>query len=252
MDIVFLSAEGWKVEKGEVDTVSLLVNGHVMVDTGWHAVHNLLREDVPVEQVDTLLLTHLHQDHRMGLPAMLFYLFNAFQNAGGLTICGVDGVEDIVRMALEYAGHERDYPHAPAPDVLTLSAGMQLETDGLRIETAASHHAVPGLMYRFTDDAGHIVVYTGDTAPSEETIAFARGADVLIHEHSWGAVRPEDNANACGHSSAQDAARIAKAAGAGALWLVHAAPHQEEEALKCARAIFPNTFRAHAGERIQL
>ena len=90
------------------------------------------------------------------------------------------------------------------------------------------------------------------TTSPEETIAFARGADVLIHEHSWGAVRPEDNANTCGHSSAQDAARIAKAAGAGALWLVHAAPHQEEEALKCARAIFPNTFRAHAGERIQL
>ena len=36
----------------ESDTVSLLlINGQIMVDTGWHPVHNLMREGVPVENV---------------------------------------------------------------------------------------------------------------------------------------------------------------------------------------------------------
>ena len=63
MELRFLSADGWRPEGVESDTVSLLLNGEVMVDTGWHAVHNLLREKIPIENVRTLLLTHLHQDH---------------------------------------------------------------------------------------------------------------------------------------------------------------------------------------------
>ena len=149
MELRFLSADGWRPEGVESDTVSLLLNGEVMVDTGWHAVHNLLREKIPIENVRTLLLTHLHQDHRMGLPA------------------------------LDYAGKFQDYPRAPGPVVRVLKAGDNLQAAGLTIRTAASHHSVPGLMYRFEDEAGHVLVYSGDTAPSQETVLFAEGADVV-------------------------------------------------------------------------
>jgi len=252
MEILFLSADGWKPDKNEVDTVSLLIDGHIMVDTGWHAVHNLLRENVEIRMVDTLLLTHLHQDHRMGLPAMLFYLLNSYQDASTISIYGVEGVEKIVSMALEYAGKDRDYPHAPAPKVKTIQAGDPLKAGNLFVETAHSHHAVPGLMYRFTDNEGHRLVYTGDTAPSAEAIEFARGADILIHEHSWGAVRPVDDPNAPKHSSAEDAAICAREAGVKQLYLVHSSPAAIEESLEKARSIFPETYRAKAGDRIRL
>lgn len=252
MEILFLSADGWKPEKNEVDTVSLLIDGHVMVDTGWHAVHNLLRENVSIRDIDMMLLTHLHQDHRMGLPAMLFYLLNAYQDASSLSVYGVEGVERIVTMALEYAGKDQDYPEALAPEVNTLRAGDTLKSGKLFIETASSHHAVPGLMYRFTDSEGHILVYTGDTAPSAEAIEFARGADILIHEHSWGAVRPAENPNLAGHSGAVDAAICAREAGVKQLYLVHSSPAAIEESLEKARSIFPETYRAKAGNRIRL
>ena len=252
MELRFLSADGWRPEGVESDTVSLLLNGEVMVDTGWHAVHNLLREKIPIENVRTLLLTHLHQDHRMGLPALLFYLLNSHQNAGSISIYGLAGVEEIVHKALDYAGKFQDYVRAPGPVVRVLKAGDNLQAAGLTIRTAASHHSVPGLMYRFEDEAGHVLVYSGDTAPSQETVLFAEGADVLVHEHSWGAARPENLPNACGHSSAEDAARVAKAAGVGRLYLVHAAPDTAAESLTRARAIFPETFRAQAGKEILL
>ena len=48
MEILFLSADGCRPEGVESDTVSLIINKEIMVDTGWHAVHNLLREGISI------------------------------------------------------------------------------------------------------------------------------------------------------------------------------------------------------------
>ena len=251
MELLFLSADGWLPEGVESDTVSLLVDGKIMVDTGWHTVHNLLREGVAIEDVHTLLLTHLHQDHRMGLPALLFYWLNSHHDVSPLTIYGPEGVEKIVDMSLEFAGKSQDYASAPGPQIRTIAPGDRLEINGLKIGTAPSHHAVHGLMYRFEDANGRVLVYSGDTAPSEETVQFASGADILIHEHSWGAERPE-GPNACGHSSAEDAARIAADAEVRQLYIVHSHPATKDDCLNRAKAIFANTIRPAAGDRIVL
>lgn len=252
MEICFLSADGWRPEGAESDTVSLLLNGALMVDTGWHAVHNLLHEGVAVHDVRTLLITHLHQDHCLGLPALLFYWLNSHWNLNELSIYGPAGIEEIVHKALDYAGKYRDYAEAAEPRVHVLAPGESLYAAGMSICTAASHHAVPGLMYRFEGAAGRVLVYSGDTAPSQDTVRFARGADVLIHEQSWGAVRPDGANPSNGHSSAEEATQIAREAGVQRLILVHAAPDSEAESLSRAQPIFPQTLRAHAGMRILL
>lgn len=251
MDVLLLSADGWRPEGAESDTVSLLINGHIMIDTGWHAVHNLLREHVAIESVNTLLFTHLHQDHCLGLPALLFYWLNSHKDVSTLTIYGPEGVDKIVDMALEYAGKSRDYAAAPGPHIRVLMPGDRMEINGLTIKVGKSHHSVYGLMFRFEDSDGHALAYSGDTAPSQETIRFAKDADILIHEHSWGPVRPEGS-NSCGHSSAEDAAYIAKNAGVKRLYIVHAHPDTADESLHRAKAIFENTFRPKAGDRIAL
>lgn len=67
---------------------------------------------------------------------------------------------------------------------------------------------------------GRSVVYSGDSAPTESIEKLARGATVLIHE----ATTMEDlekDANLWGHSSARQAAEIAKSAGVGQLFLTH-------------------------------
>ena len=250
MELLFLSADAWRPEGLESDTVSLLLNGQLMVDTGWHPVHNLIREGYRPEDVKTLLFTHLHQDHRIGLPAILFWLLNSHQAADMLEIMGIEGTEEITRMALEYAGKSTYYEKAPAPAVRTIAPGDTFERCGLRIETAPSHHAVPGIMYRFTDAEGHVLVYSGDTEPHEDTLRLAKGADVLIHEHSYGAKTAGDNH--WGHSGAEDAAEIAKEAGVGKLFLVHSDPAFIAESVECARRIFPDTERAYSGLKMTL
>ncbi|MES3518252.1 MAG: ribonuclease Z [Natronomonas sp.] len=67
---------------------------------------------------------------------------------------------------------------------------------------------------------GRRVVYTGDTRPTETTVAAAEAADLLIHDATFAADRA-DRAKQTAHSTAAEAARIGNRAGAKRLALLH-------------------------------
>jgi len=67
---------------------------------------------------------------------------------------------------------------------------------------------------------GRSVVYSGDSAPSDAIRKLAERATVLIHE-STTSVELEAEANKWGHSSARQAATLAREAGVGTLFLTH-------------------------------
>jgi ribonuclease Z len=67
---------------------------------------------------------------------------------------------------------------------------------------------------------GRRVVISGDTAPCKETAAASKGADLLVHDGSF-AVEEADRAAETGHTTARDAAILARGAGVRLLTLVH-------------------------------
>jgi len=67
---------------------------------------------------------------------------------------------------------------------------------------------------------GRTVVYTGDTRPVESTVEAARDADLLIHDATF-ADDAAERAVETGHSTASEAARIARDAGVQRLALTH-------------------------------
>jgi ribonuclease Z len=89
---------------------------------------------------------------------------------------------------------------------------------------------------------GRRIAYCTDTRPCRATIELARGADVLVHESTYGDDMQAE-AGERGHSTAADAARVAAEAGVRRLILTHISPRYIDASplLAEARAIFPET-----------
>jgi ribonuclease Z len=92
---------------------------------------------------------------------------------------------------------------------------------------------------------GRSIVYSGDTGPSEDVRRLSHRATVLIHEATV-AQEIEKEANDWGHSSARQAAELAKAAEVNALFLTHfSSRYKELEPLESeARVVFPGSRAA--------
>jgi len=92
---------------------------------------------------------------------------------------------------------------------------------------------------------GRKIVYAGDTRPSDEVVQAARNADLLIHEATL-AGDLAGYAKAVGHSTASEAAYIARKAGVVKLILTHISSRYANASplLEEARLIFHNTFVA--------
>lgn len=123
----------------------------------------------------------------------------------------------------------------------------------LSIYSAPAIHTTESYLTRVIDEGtGTSVVYTGDTAPTEVLADFARGADVLLCEATWGETgggQPEGM-----HMSGRDAGAAARAAGVKTLVLTHIPPWGDVEAtLRGARAEFEGeVLVAEPGMRIRL
>jgi ribonuclease Z len=102
--------------------------------------------------------------------------------------------------------------------------------------------------------SGRTLVYTGDTRPNLSVIEAARGADLLVHEATFGGDELE-RARETGHSTASEAARVALEAGVRRLVLTHISSRYNRDAselLAEAKAVFPETAIARDGMTVDV
>jgi ribonuclease Z len=121
---------------------------------------------------------------------------------------------------------------APGPEFGRLQGGEAVEADGRVVEP----REVMG-----ESRPGRTLVFTGDSEPCEATVAVSRGADLLVHDGTF-ADEEAERARKTGHSTARQAAEVAREAEVSLLALTHLssryfAPTIEKE----ARSIFERT-----------
>lgn len=98
---------------------------------------------------------------------------------------------------------------------------------------------------------GRKIVFSGDTEPCTAVRELAEGADLLVHEATY-AQRDKELAVRSGHSTAQEAAELARQASVNQLCLTHFSPRYEDEEgdftmedlLAEAQVIHPSTLLA--------
>jgi ribonuclease Z len=101
---------------------------------------------------------------------------------------------------------------------------------------------------------GRTVVVTGDTRPCAATIDAARDADLLVHEATFGDEEAE-RAVETGHSTAREAATVAKESGVRRLLLTHFSARYSRDASDLQReacSVFANTLIGKDGMEIDV
>lgn len=274
--IVFLgTAAGTPSRERNVAGVAMVLDGTVLLfDCGEGTQHQLLRAPVRTGAIEAIFLSHLHGDHVYGLPGLLASMsMNA--RTRPLDIVGPAGTREYLEATLHTTNHH------PIFEIRVSSPPYR--GDGFTVVAKELEHSVTCLGYCVTEDdragefdpakaralgipegpqwgelqrakdprvtgeprRGRRVVYCTDTRICAPAVELARGADVLIHEATYGDDM-KDEAGARFHATAAEAARVARDAGVSRLILTHFSTRYRDVAslVDEAKAVFPATEAA--------
>lgn len=186
-------------------------------------------------ELSRLLLTHLHSDHTLGLPDIMYSPW-VLDRTSPLQIWGPLGTADMVaNIEAAYAVDLKIRLNGAQPANTTGWRNKVSETTGGIIfqDAALTIEAVPvchggwevALGYKFTHE-NKVVVISGDTTYCPALEAASRDADVLIHEVYDSAAltnrKPEwQNYHSKAHTADEDVGRLAANANVKKLVLYH-------------------------------
>jgi ribonuclease Z len=250
----------------------------VLFDCGEGTQQQLLRS-VGLPELDAVFLTHFHLDHWLGLLGMV-KTFDLRARERPLTLYGPPGLHALIEAMRPVIGrtgyplrlaelepHEEvrfgGYLIAAFPvehrvpaygyafveddrpgrfDVETARAlGVTEGPDFGRLQRGETVNGVRPEQVVGPGRRGRRIVYSGDTMPVQTLEVYAHEADVLVHEATF-CEDERARARETGHSTARQAAELARDADAKLLALTHLSTRYfPREVRDEARAVFENT-----------
>jgi ribonuclease Z len=243
--LIILGSCGGYPEPGRACSGYLVESGKtkIWVDAGTGTLGSLLRF-CPLDDLDVIMLTHLHPDHWTDLPIALHRL--AVTSGGSIEtpipVYGPEAALSQARRILEsfdMTGWE-GLPDIEWHEVPLREEAPVLEDADWRVTASPGEHSVPVIAVRIEARGAGRIAYSADTGPVATVARLARGVDILVHEASG---------EFPGHSTMGEAARIAADARAGRLVLVHLPPEPSASELAMARKRFDNLELGEDGAR---
>ena len=162
-----------------------------LFDCGPGVMRRINAAKLPITGVTALFITHLHSDHTLGYPDLIFTSWVMGRKIP-LESYGPVGLQRMTDhllaaysedIAIRVHGYERGVPDGYRVAVHEISPGVVYEQDGVRVTAFRVPHGIWKEAYGYRiDTPDRSIVISGDTAFSEELIKQAKGCDVLIHE----------------------------------------------------------------------
>jgi ribonuclease Z len=232
----------------------------LLVDCGRGVLMRLAAAGVLPPMLDAVFLTHLHSDHITDLGDVITTRWVMSPGPRPLVIHGPQDTREVVEATLASLApdiryrldHHADLTQGPAVEVVEVTAGDEFALGRAMISVGATDHrpVEPTVAFR-VEAGGRSVVLGGDGVPCVGLDELCRGADAYVQTviredlvRLVPSARLQDILDY--HSTVEQAARTATAAGVGTLVLTHyvpgMAPGQEDEWRALAAAHFSGTI----------
>jgi ribonuclease Z len=278
---VFFAGTGGSLPTQRRGLPALLIRrggDRILVDCGEGTQRQLLRS-VSLTDVDEIFITHLHADHWLGLPGLL-KTFDLRGREAPLYVHGPRGLRELVEGVMRFAGrtaydlyvaelddgeflerdgyeiesvavahrgpalgyvlHEHERPGVFDPDAAR-AAGLTEGPEFGRVQHGETVNGVAPEQVMGPARPGRKLAISGDTRPCDKLREAAHRSDVLIHESTF-AIEEAERAHQTGHSTASQAAGVARDAEVKLLALNHLSIRYPAAVLRDeAREIFANT-----------
>ncbi|AOZ08594.1 MBL fold metallo-hydrolase [Cupriavidus malaysiensis] len=177
-----------------------IVDGtYYLVDAGDGVLRRLTQAGASFRQIGQVFITHGHDDHTAGLGTLMSVAWD-FQRHDPIAVYGPPGTVALVKGAIQYFTVNAEIRWAegrrtPLEDVFVghdVAPGVVYQDKNIQVSAVENtHFHIPegspyygkykSYAYRFqTPD--RVIVFTGDTGPSDAVTELARNADTLVTE----------------------------------------------------------------------
>lgn len=222
--------------------VAVISAGRVyLVDCGPGVVRRAVQAGIKMEQLTRAFVTHLHSDHTIGLPDLIFTPA-VTGRAEPFEIYGPPGLRAMTAhimsawkqdMQIRLHGLEPAIPQGYVVHAHDVRPGEIYRDAALRVVAFAVDHGAWKHAYGYRFEApDKTIVISGDTTFSPALIAAAKDCDILVHEvysEKGLLARTADwqRYHRAFHTSARDVGRVAAAVHPKTLVLYHLLPMGE-------------------------
>lgn len=215
-----------------VDSSAYLFDIGVGVVRRWAAALELGVAELDESALRLAFVTHLHSDHTLGYPELIFTSWTLGQAARPLDVYGPEGLADMTTHIL--AAYEQD---------IAIRTGAGGEKAGAEPPVVRVHQIEPGVVYTdslvsvtafpvrhgtWAQAFGYriqtpdkVIVLSGDAAANSGVAEQCRGCDLLLHEGGFVGEADARDYYRRFHTTAEELAQIAEEAAPGLLILYH-------------------------------
>lgn len=155
-----------------------------LIDCGASALIAMRRHGIDPNEIDFVLVSHLHGDHFGGIPFLVLDSQFVSNRTDPLTVAGPAGTAERVKQAMEvFFPDSSDGDHGFELEIVEMQPESAHDVGAVRVTPYLVSHpsGAPPLALRIECE-GHVIAYTGDTEWTDSLLEAGRDADILLAE----------------------------------------------------------------------